>query len=97
MAHEIGHNFAPRTMRSPVRSVDMPSTFIMNPFLLVKLQQFSSCSKTEIAGGEPGDLLDAFTPGPSATPTATFTRTLGRACADQNPGAAALAPIPRRS
>ena len=56
-----------------------PGTFIMNPFLSASLlQQFSPCSKTQIATEVNGaTCFDAFTPGPSATPTATFTRTPG--------------------
>jgi hypothetical protein len=78
MAHEIGHNFgAPHDAQTGSVCQSAPATFIMNPFLGSNLlQQFSACSKTEIAKEvDAASCFDAFTPGPSATPTPTYTRT----------------------
>ncbi|HSP96713.1 MAG TPA: M12 family metallo-peptidase [Candidatus Dormibacteraeota bacterium] len=78
LAHEMGHNFgAPHDHESGSPCVAEPATYIMNPILSSSLlQQFSGCSKTQIAPEVNGAAcLDAFTPGPTSTPTNTFTPT----------------------
>jgi hypothetical protein len=78
LAHEMGHNFgAPHDHQSGSACAAMPDTFIMNPVLSSSLlQQFSSCSKTQIAPEMAGaSCLDAYTPGPTATFTPTYTPT----------------------
>ena len=77
LAHEMGHNFGARHDNDASCS-PVTTTFIMNPFISSDLlQQFSQCSKDAI-GAEvtrDGSCFDAFTPGPSATPTITYTPT----------------------
>ncbi len=78
LAHEMGHNFgAPHDNQQGSACASEPGTFIMNPFLSSSLlQQFSPCSKTQIAPEvNAASCFDAFTPGPSATPTVTYTPT----------------------
>ena len=79
LAHEMGHNFgAPHDNQSGSACAAEPGIYIMNPSLSSSLlQQFSGCSKTQIASEVNGAAcLEPFTPGPTRTPTITFTPTL---------------------
>jgi hypothetical protein len=78
LGHEMGHNFgAPHDNQSGSACANEAGTFIMNPVLSSNLlQQFSPCSKTQISPEvNAATCFDAFTPGPTSTPTPSFTAT----------------------
>jgi hypothetical protein len=78
VAHEMGHNFgAPHDNQSGSACSGAPGTYIMNPVLSGSLlQQFSSCSKTQIGDDvAAAACFDTYTPGPTSTPTPSFTTT----------------------
>ena len=94
LAHEMGHNFgAPHDNQSGSACAGEPGTYIMNPVLSSSLlQQFSGCSKTQIADDvNAAGCFEPFTPGPTRTPTATYTPT------STPPPTQTLTPTPSRT